>query len=151
MKKIYIASPFFTEKETEILSKVENVLKARGLDVFSPRYHQISEGNGVTQEWSKATFTSDKNAIDESDVILMLYWGGYSDSGTAWECGYAFGLNKPVIVLQLGSSSNLMVHEGCHANLDSLEMLEKYDFDLMPKYSFTGKMFKKGETNEESF
>ena len=37
MKKIYIASPFFCDAETEILTKVEDLLKSRGLDVFSPR------------------------------------------------------------------------------------------------------------------
>ena len=47
----------------------------------------------------------------------MLYWGNYSDSGTAWECGYAYATGKPVIVLQLGESSNLMIHEGSHTNL----------------------------------
>ncbi len=141
MKKIYLASPFFCEKETEVLGKVENILKARGLDVFSPREHEVREGNVGKPEWSKATFNNDKTALDWCDVVVMLYWGNYSDSGTAWECGYAYATKKPVLVVQLGELSNLMVHEGSHANLMSLEELEKYDFDTMPKKEFTGKMF----------
>lgn len=140
MKKIYIASPFFNDKETETLLKVEKILIARGLDVFSPREHQFSKENIEKFEWSKKTFNSDKKAIDGCDVVVMLYFGNYSDSGTAWECGYAYATKKPVIVLQLGESSNLMVHEGSHANIE-LKDLETYDFDSVPKIPFSGKMF----------
>ncbi|MCQ2450972.1 MAG: nucleoside 2-deoxyribosyltransferase [Clostridia bacterium] len=141
MKKIYIAAPFFNDKETDILLKVEKVLDAKGLDVFSPRQHQFEKDNAEKSEWSLKTFTSDKNAIDGCDIVVMLYHGNYSDSGTAWECGYAYATNKPVIVLQLGESSNLMVHEGSHANLSNLEELDNYDFEKMPKIRFSGKMF----------
>ncbi len=141
MKKIYIASPFFCEEETTVLSKVEKNLKERGYDVFSPREHEVREGNVGKPEWSKATFINDKNAIDWCDVVVMLYFGNYSDSGTAWECGYAFATNKPVIVVQLGESSNLMIHEGSHSNVLGLEELFTYNFETMPKYAFKGKMF----------
>ncbi len=141
MKKIYIASPFFCEKETGVLDRVEKILKGRGFDVFSPREHEVREGNVGKPEWSKATFNNDKDAIDRCDVVVMLYWGNYSDSGTAWECGYAFATQKPVVVIQLGESSNLMIHEGSHANLMSINELENYDFFAMPKKPFVGKMF----------
>ncbi len=141
MKKIYIASPFFNDKETDVLGKAETILKNRGFDVFSPREHEVREGNVGKPEWSAATFANDKNAIDWCDVVVMLYWGNYSDSGTAWECGYAYATGKPVLVVQLGESSNLMVHEGSHANLSGLEELEKYDFELLKIIPFRGKMF----------
>jgi len=141
MKKVYVASPFFNDKENEVLSKVENILREKGLDIFSPREHEIRDGNVGKPEWSIATFSHDKEAIDWCECVVMLYWGNYSDSGTAWECGYAYATNKPVVVLHLGESSNLMVHEGSYTNLLSIEELEKYDFDKMEKFSFTGKMF----------
>lgn len=141
MKKIYIASPFFNDTETDALTKVENLLEAKGHDIFSPRKHEVREGNVGKPEWSKATFGNDKAAIDWCEAVVMLYWGNYSDSGTAWECGYAFATGKPVVVLHLGESSNLMIHEGSHTNLLSLEELEEYDFETMPKTAFKGKMF----------
>ena len=49
--------------------------------------------------------------------------------------------HKPVLVLQLGDSSNLMIHEGSHTNLFSLEELEHYDFETMPRTSYHGKMY----------
>ena len=112
MKKVYIASPFFCEKETEALEKVEKILKARSLNVFSPREHQISKENIEKHEWSELTFKSDKAAIDRCDVVVMLYWGNYSDSGTAWECGYAYGIGVPCVVVQMGEDSNLEGNEG---------------------------------------
>ncbi|HAV91223.1 MAG TPA: nucleoside 2-deoxyribosyltransferase, partial [Eubacterium sp.] len=83
----------------------------------------------------------DVRGIDACDVVVALYYGGYSDSGTAWEIGYAHASHKPVVVVQLGEDSNLMIHEGCHTNLTSIEELESYDFDAMPRERFSGKMF----------
>lgn len=139
--KIYIASPFFNDTETDALGRVEDILKGRGFDVFSPREHEVREGNVGDPVWSRQTFLNDKAGIDWCDFLVMLYWGNYSDSGTAWECGYAYATGKPVIVVQLGESSNLMVHEGSHTNLYSIEELETYDFKTMPQTPFTGTMF----------
>ena len=141
MIKVYIASPFFNEQETEVLGQVETILKERGFSVFSPREHEVREGNVGSSAWSKETFLNDRAAIDWCDVVVMLYWGNYSDSGTAWECGYAYAVHKPVIVVQLGESSNLMIHEGSHTNLYSIEELREYDFETMPRSPYTGKMF----------
>ena len=141
MKKLYIASPFFNDRETDVLSEVERILKERGFEVFSPREHETREGDVGSPVWSRQTFINDRNAIDWCDCVVMLYWGNYSDSGSAWECGYAYATRKPVIVLQLGDASNLMIHEGSHTNLFSLEELKDYDFDQMPQKAYTGKMF----------
>lgn len=141
MKKVYLASPFFDDKQIEALSRAEASLRSRGLDVFSPREHEVREGNVGNPIWSLETFKMDSKAIDCCDIVVMLYWGNYSDSGTAWECGYAYSKGKPVVVVHLGDSSNLMIHEGSYSNVNGLEGLEKYDFDSMPMYRFSGKMF----------
>lgn len=145
--KIYIASPFFNETECDNLSKAERILESRGLLVFSPRRHEVR--NEITRGqawWSKETFMNDKRFIDWADAVVALYYGCYSDSGTAWECGYAYGTNTPVVVVHLGSDSangsNLMIHEGCHTNLMSLDELKDFDFErMLPVKPFSGKMF----------
>lgn len=139
--KIYLASPFFNNEELENVKKAEKILMSRGFDVFSPRLNEVrNEENINNPAWSKETFTNDKKFIDWADVVVMLYYGGYSDSGTAWECGYAFGTNTPVLVVHLGEDSNLMIHEGCHSNI-SMDELGSYDFKKMPDLPYTGKMF----------
>ena len=138
--KIYIASPFFNEKEIKNVKKAEEILMSRGFSVFSPRLNEVRTDDTVgTNSWSKETFMNDRKFIDWADVVVMLYYGVYSDSGTAWECGYAYGTNTPVVVVHLGDDSNLMVHEGCHTNI-TLDDLKAYDFNIMPSYPYEGKM-----------
>lgn len=139
--KIYLASPFFNDEELKNVEKAEKILMSRGFDVFSPRLNEVRrEEIQDLSDWSRQTFMNDRRFIDWADAVVMLYYGGYSDSGTAWECGYAFGTNKPVIVVHLGESSNLMVHEGSHSNI-TLDELENYDFNMMPAKPYIGKMF----------
>ena len=139
--KIYLAGPFFNEKEVAAAQKAEEILRRRGFSVYSPREHEYRGEEAVgSPAWSLGIFREDRKFIDWCDCLVLLYHGAYSDSGAAWECGYAFGIHKPVLVVHLGQDSNLMVHEGCHSNI-TLEELETYDFETMPSFGYTGKMF----------
>ena len=139
--KIYLASPFFNNEELKNVKKAEEILMKRGFQVFSPRLNEVrTDENTQSALWSKETFMNDRRFIDWADAVVMLYYGGYSDSGTAWECGYAYGTHTPVVVVHLGNDSNLMVHEGSHSNIQ-LEDLTTYDFDKMPSFPYNGKMF----------
>lgn len=139
--KVYLASPFFNENEISIVDKAEKILRDKGLDVWSPREHEVRDHETGTRKWSEDTFLNDKDNIDTADLMVMLYHGGYSDTGTAWECGYAFAKKVPCIVVHVSSNSNLMVHEGCYSNLNGLDELEKYDFAELPRKNYEGAMF----------
>lgn len=136
--KIYLASPFFQEEELKVVQEAERILRNRGFELFSPREHEV-RGVPFTPQWSKDTFENDRKFIDWADAVVMLYHGAYSDSGTAWECGYAYAKGKPVVVVQLSEKSNLMVHEGCRANV-TLDELNTYDFNTLPPKGWTGEM-----------
>ena len=139
--KIYLASPFFNDEELKNVKKAEEILMKRGFQVFSPRLNEVrTDENTQSALWSKETFMNDRRFIDWADAVVMLYYGGYSDSGTAWECGYAYGTHTPVVVVHLGNDSNLMVHEGSHSNI-KLEDLATYDFNKIPSLPYNGKMF----------
>ena len=138
--KIYLASPFFTDKETLIVATVEQILRRRGYEVFSPREHEVRNGAQVgTPEWSKEMFLMDVNAILDCDVMVMLYHGNYSDSGTAWEAGFAYGCNTPVVVVQLSDLSNIMIHSSSDINI-TFDELHTYDFDTTPEKIYIGNM-----------
>ena len=137
---IYIAGPFFNEEELEAVRKAEQILLGRGFDIYSPRLHEDREHDFQSAQWSAQTFQMDRDAIDESDLMLMIYHGNYSDTGTAWECGYAYAKGKPVVVVHLGDSSNLMVHESAVANI-RMEDLAEYDLDMLEEVRYEGKMF----------
>ena len=139
MQKIYLASPFFNEEENAWVENAEKILRNRGFDVYSPREHEVRDTDAVgTPKWARDTFRQDVDAIDKSDCVVMLYHGNYSDSGTAWECGYAYGW-RPIICVQIGDLSNLMVHCSAIANI-TLEELKTYDFEKMPWIEYTGNM-----------
>ncbi len=141
--KIYLASPFFNDYELSCVKRAEQILFGRGFEVFSPRLNEVRGEEDDRAEWSRLTFLNDRRYIDWADVVVMLYHGAYSDSGTAWEAGYAYGMGKPVVTVHVGedseNGSNLMVHESAKTNI-TLEELEHYDFVEMPSKPYKGKM-----------
>ena len=139
--KIYLASPFFNEYELSCVKRAEELLLSRGFELFSPRLHEVRDKEVVGMaEWSREIFLNDRKYIDWADVVVMLYHGACSDSGTAWEAGYACGKGKPVVAVHaVGESSNLMVHESACSNI-TLEELETYDFKTLPYKPYKGKM-----------
>ena len=98
MKKIYLASPFFNETEIETMSKVLEILRGKGLDVFAPYENQNKHLEFGTKEWREATFNGDVAGIDRADVVVAIVAGNYCDSGTAWEIGNAVAKGKPVVI-----------------------------------------------------
>ena len=139
--KIYLAGPFFNETEVRNIEYAEQVLKEKGLDFFSPLRHEERTEKPGTSAWAHKLFEMDRAAIEDADALVVLYYGNYSDTGTAWECGYAFAKGKPVILVYVDADadSNLMMHCGCRANI-SLQDLKDYDFDTMPRSEYEGKM-----------
>ena len=143
MTKVYIASPFFNEKEVSYVEQVEKILESKGLNIFSPMRNQMDTDYGMqegSREWSICTFMNDVKYLKWCDIVVGIYHGNYSDSGTAWELGYAYAMDKPVVLIQVGGDSNLMVHEGSHVSL-TIDELKDYDFSLMQSNFYTGKMF----------
>ncbi len=138
--KIYLAGPFFNETELENIKKAEKILTERGFELFSPRLNEVRVDISDKARWSRETFENDRRGIDGCDAVVMMYYGAYSDSGTAWECGYAYAAGKPVVVVHLGDNSNLMVHEGSASNITLCE-LSDYDFEKLPHKAYEGEMF----------
>ena len=141
MKSIYLAGPFFNETQIRHIEAAEQALQKKGLPFFSPMRHTVDAEEG-TSEWAYGLFALDRTALEQSDIVVALYDGNTSDSGTAWECGYAFALGKPVVLVHTdkNADSNLMLHCSAATNI-TLEELVGYDFDAMPAYEFEGKMF----------
>ena len=115
--KIYLASPFFTEAEIEVYRRAITLLRAEGYEVYVPQEHTIEDAWSLSNEdWASQVFIADLYAIDGCDVVMVLNFGMYSDSGTAWEAGYAYGKGKTVIqILCSGENTtySLMMMNGC--------------------------------------
>ena len=120
--KIYLASPFFNNEEVEVYNKVIDLLRKENLDVFVPREHTIPEGWDLPNHiWAESVFAVDYLALSQSDIVVVLNFGMYSDSGTAWECGCAYAMGKQVINVLCGGKDaeySLMMLNGTNTVVD---------------------------------
>ncbi len=91
---LYLAGPLFTTPERHWNEALATRLEAAGHEVFVPHLHPAPERS------ARAIFLKDKAGIDWADGVVAIMDGPDPDSGTAWECGYAFGLGKRVILFR---------------------------------------------------
>ena len=117
--KVYLASPFFNEKEKKIYNLViSSIRRQEGIDLFVPQEHTIPNGWDMPNYlWAENVFAVDLLALQQSDVVVVINYGLYSDSGTAWECGYAYATGKKIIhILANDENDNysLMMLNGGH-------------------------------------
>ncbi len=92
--KIYLAGPLFTTPEREWNAAFTRLLEAGGHEVFLPQAHEAPEPTGP------AIFKKDLEGLDWAEGVVAIMDGPDPDSGTCWECGYAYARNKPVVLLR---------------------------------------------------
>ena len=125
MAKIYLASPWFNDKERVMYRGILDKMRKEGHEVYAPIEHEVPNAWEISNaEWGRAVFNTDVEAIRNCDEVWVLNFGMYSDSGTAWECGFAYGIGKTVRQLVYGMGEDktysLMMINGC----------EEWDFML---------------------
>ena len=99
---IYIAGPFFTDKERAFLKNLIRSVKKMfpNEELFIPMEHFIPNGENLSNnEWAEAVFKMDVEALNKCDLVVAAYLGLYSDTGTAWEIGYAYAKGIPVTLI----------------------------------------------------
>lgn len=92
--RIYLAGPLFTTPERAFNAQVATRLRAAGHEVFVPQENPASEPTG------RAIFLKDLAGLDWAEGIVAIMDGADPDSGTCWECGYAYARNKPVVLFR---------------------------------------------------
>ena len=99
--KIYVAGPFFNDRERISLRDMIDYIGynfPEGTELFIPMEHEIPGGMEMSNSlWAKKVFDMDVQAIKDVDMVVAMYTGHYSDTGTVWEMGFAHALGKPVI------------------------------------------------------
>ena len=96
--KVYVASPCFNKEEKEKLEMYEKYwAKYENYEFYFPFKQKVPNAWKYTEsQWAKRVFKADIKAIKKCKEVWVLNYGLYSDSGTAWEAGYAYGLGKKV-------------------------------------------------------
>ena len=128
--KAYLAAPFFKEDELEVYHKVISFLReVEKYDLYVPMEHNIPNAWDMSNaEWAKAVFDEDVKAINEAKIVFVINFGMYSDSGTAWEAGYAFAKGKFVIniVKDTSATYSLMMLNGCDGVKYAAHLMDNY-------------------------
>lgn len=136
MKRIYLAASFAykaqckAEYRKHVIETAAQTLQDKGHEVYVPHKHKVPNAWDISMaEWSRRVFEMDKDALDKSDVVVFLSFGKENNSGSVWECGYAYGKNIPVVTVRMTDDvESLMVTGGSHAVIDK-SRLKDYDFD----------------------
>ncbi len=97
--RIYLAAPLFTQAERRWLREFGAALVARGHEVFLPQDDASLPLLRDPPDFHGA-FEGCRDAIDRCEVVVAVLDGPDADSGTAWECGYAYARNRPVVVVR---------------------------------------------------
>jgi nucleoside 2-deoxyribosyltransferase len=116
--KLYFAGPLFSAAERAWNAELAAALRDAGHEVFLPQDQEKGKpASGI--------FATDVGGIDWADALVAIMDGADPDSGTAWECGYAYG-KKPIVLVrtdfreQTGSGApyNPMLTESATIRLD---------------------------------
>ncbi|MDD1676016.1 MAG: nucleoside 2-deoxyribosyltransferase [Methanomicrobiales archaeon] len=131
MARIYLAAPLFSEAEKRYNVYVRDLLVREGYDVYLPQEQRERVAEAISDE-DQEIFTRHLITLNRSDVIVAVCDGTDTDSGTAWEMGYAHAQNIPVIALRTdvrtigpGKRINLMLERSTRI-ASTLEELVDY-------------------------
>jgi nucleoside 2-deoxyribosyltransferase len=91
--RLYLAGPLFTTAERGFNDALTRLLRHMGHEVWLPQEHE------QRSQTARQIFEKDVEGIDWAEAVVANMDGPDPDSGTCWECGYAFG-KKPVIVFR---------------------------------------------------
>jgi nucleoside 2-deoxyribosyltransferase len=113
--QVYLAAPLFSDAERAFNLVLRDLLTTHGYSVYLPQ----DTGEGVEGRGSdRAIFDSHIRALDGAACLVAVCDGSDTDSGTAWEMGYAVAKGIPVIALSTdrrgswaGKRVNLMIRE----------------------------------------
>jgi nucleoside 2-deoxyribosyltransferase len=89
--KLYLAGPLFTAAEQEFNRQLAAAFIKAGHEVWLPQEHEPRERT------ARAIFEEDLKGFDWAEVLVANMDGPDPDSGTCWECGYAF--RRKLIIL----------------------------------------------------
>ncbi|HEY2414759.1 MAG TPA: nucleoside 2-deoxyribosyltransferase [Pirellulaceae bacterium] len=119
---IYLAGPLFTQAEWQWNERLADKLREGFLNVILPQSTAEPMLKGEKPFDPGLLFRENIDGIERADAVVAIFDGADADSGTSWECGYAFKARKPVIGVRTdiraggddpAMSINLMLSAAC--------------------------------------
>jgi nucleoside 2-deoxyribosyltransferase len=94
--KLYLAGPLFTQAERAWNLQLADRIAEAGHDVFLPQV----EVQAIQTLDADTIFRVDVDGVRSSDAIVAVLDGADPDSGTSFECGLAFALGLPIVLVR---------------------------------------------------
>lgn len=120
--EVYFAGPLFTQAQWKWNEQLAAELSRSNFDIILPQRRASSMLKGEQRFDPSVLFRENLSGIDRSDVVVAVLDEADPDSGTSWECGYAYKCGRPVIGLRTDirragddadASVNLMLSRSC--------------------------------------
>lgn len=124
---VYIAAPFFNEKQVKVVKDIENVLEMHEIKYFSPRKEGvIKENNSLNLE---DIYKSNIKHLEGCNFMIAVI-DDY-DTGTTWELGYFTSIKDNMLLYksfivtltEKGYGLNVMLKFGTDCHLKSIDSL----------------------------
>ncbi|MEN8304519.1 MAG: nucleoside 2-deoxyribosyltransferase [Campylobacterota bacterium] len=99
MQKIYIAGPDVFERDSINIGKKYTELCEKYNFIGQYPLDNVIDFNQEKRKIAQDIFKANEKLIDKSDIVianLNSFRGKEADSGTVWECGYAYAKGKRV-------------------------------------------------------
>ena len=121
--QIYLAGPLFTQAEWQWNQHLKEELESRGVSVLLPQSRAEPMLAGRSNFNPTVLFKKNVADIAKAKAVVAIFDGADVDSGTAWECGYAYKLGRPIIGVRTDireggddpkAAINLMLSLACH-------------------------------------
>jgi nucleoside 2-deoxyribosyltransferase len=131
--RVYLAAPLFSEAERAYNIFIANLLREHFFDVYLPQEAGDDTDTRLKTEQAQI-FSKNKRNLEGADIVVAVIDGPDADSGTAWEMGYAYAHNIPVIAVRTDFRRagrhelvNLMLEESSKVVSSTRELLESID------------------------
>jgi nucleoside 2-deoxyribosyltransferase len=127
MPRLYVAGPLFTDAErawnARLAAELTGALPGWTIDLPQDFCPHTEAGAGAPDYG--AIFAACVGHLDRAQAVIAILDGADADSGTCWECGYAFAKGIPVVGLRTDwrpaedGTANCMLSRSCRAVVKS--------------------------------
>ncbi len=93
---LYLAGPLFTQAERAWNANLATSIAEGGHSVFLPQ----DAVKAITSLDADAIFRIDIDGVRSADAVVAILDGADADSGTSFECGLAFALGIPLVLIR---------------------------------------------------
>ncbi len=94
--RLYLAGPLFTQAERAWNAALAGLIARAGHWVFLPQ----DEVKDIASLDADAIFQVDIDGVRSADAVVAILDGADPDSGTSFECGLAFALGIPLVLVR---------------------------------------------------